>query len=154
MKPFIILIAAVIVSTVACNKDKITTIPQLNLKSISPGTVFTNDVISIKGEYSDQEGDLDSVLVLYKFFNGTTAVFPFSDTFRYSVKSFDIPVNTKEAEITIQYQYNNLDPANGYPAKLPGLAKDTTAAFGIIIKDAEGNRSEYKETEQIRIKKS
>lgn len=150
MKHFPILIAALVIIAVACNKDKFTTIPQLKLKSISPSTVVTNDIISLSGSYTDKEGDLDSILVVYKWFNGATEIFPF-DTLRYSFESLNVPTKTTDAEITLQFQYNNSDP-NGY-AKLPGLNRDTTASFGMILKDKEANRSEYKESEKIRIKK-
>jgi hypothetical protein len=150
MKRLFILTVVLVIIAVACNKDKFTTIPQLKLDAISPTTVITNDIISLRGKFTDKEGDLDSILVIYKWFNGSTEVFPF-DTFRYSFENLNVPPKTTDADILLQFQYNNSDP-NGY-AKLPGLSRDTTAAFGIILKDEEANRSEYKESEKIRIKK-
>lgn len=150
MKRLYILIAALVIIAIACNKDKFTTVPQLKLKSISPNTVVTNDIITLEGSYTDQEGDLDSILVVYKWFNGATVIFPF-DTLRYSFEGLNAPKKTKEADINLQFQYNNSDP-NGY-AKLSGVNRDTTAAFGMVLKDEAGNRSEYKESEKIRIKK-
>ena len=148
MKSLILFIAALSIITVACNKDKFTTIPQLKIKSISPDVVNKGDVIRVKGSYTDQEGDLDSILLVYKWYNGTTSVLPF-DTQRYTFESLKVPNKTKEAdiEINLEYQTNNLNiPILG------AVPKDTTAAFGLIIKDKAGNRSEYKESEKIRIK--
>jgi hypothetical protein len=134
----------------ACNKDKFTTIPQVELKSISPETVFNGDVINLKGKYTDQEGDLDSVLIVYKWYNNTTVVR--KDTFRYSFEGIGIPANTREADIVITFEYNT----NNNPdlVLLPGVSgKDTTASLGLVLKDKEANRSEYKESEKIRLKK-
>lgn len=148
MKFFLILVAAFSIITVACNKDKFTTIPQLKIKSISPDVVNKGDVIRVKGSYTDQEGDLDSIFLVYKWYNGATSVLAF-DTQRYTFESLKVPNKTKEAdiEINLEYQTNNLNiPILG------AVPKDTTAAFGLILKDKAGNRSEYKESEKIRIK--
>ena len=73
MKLSQLLITATVLLVVACNKDKFTTIPQLTIKSISPGTVVSGNVLTVKGTYTDKEGDIDSVFVVRKFFAGNTA---------------------------------------------------------------------------------
>ena len=149
MKFLILFIAALSIITVACNKDKFTTIPQLKIKSISPDVVNSGDVISVKGSYTDQEGDLDSIFLVYKWYNGATSSLGL-DTQRYTFESLKVPNKTKEAdiEIKLEYQTNNFNiPILG------AVSRDTTATFGLIIKDKAGNRSEYKESEKIRIKK-
>jgi len=150
MKLRYLLLLAGIVFAVACNKDKFTTTPQVKIKSISPKNVFTGDIINVVGNYTDQEGDLDSVFVIYKWFNGATEILPL-DTLRYSYDDIGVPLKTKEAEIILRLQYNNSDP-NGI-SKLPGLVRDTSAAFGIILLDKMKNRSDYAESEKIRIHK-
>ncbi|MGB3005936.1 MAG: hypothetical protein WBC06_05490 [Chitinophagaceae bacterium] len=145
---FLILFSVIIV--VACNKDKFTTVPQVELKSISPETVFNGDIIKLEGKYTDQEGDLDSVLIVYKWYNNTTVVR--NDTFRYSFDGLGIPDKTRQADIDVTFEYNT----NNYPdlVPLPGVSiKDTTATLGLILKDKEANRSEFKESGKIRLKK-
>jgi hypothetical protein len=145
---FLILFSVIIV--VACNKDKFTTVPQVELKSISPETVFNGDIIKLEGKYTDQEGDLDSVLIVYKWYNNTTVVR--KDTFRYSFDGIGIPTKTREADIVITFEYNTNNNPDLVP--LPGVSiKDTTATLGLVLKDKAANRSEYQESDKIRLKK-
>ncbi|MCX6320019.1 MAG: hypothetical protein NTW29_22255 [Bacteroidetes bacterium] len=134
---------------VACNKDKFTSIPQIDIKSITPTTVASGDVIDIKGKYTDDEGDVDSVLIVYKWYNGAAIVR--NDTFRYSLSALGVPQKTRQADITISFEYNT----NNNPdlVTLSGTSRDTTASFGIVLKDKEKNRSDYKEAEKIRLKR-
>jgi hypothetical protein len=132
----------------ACNKDKFTTIPQVDIKSISPKTVNNGDLLRMKAKFTDQEGDLDSILIVYKWYNGTTVVR--KDTFRYNLEALNIPVKTREADLSIDFEYNT---TNLNIVTLPGVSKDTTATLGLVLKDKEKNRSDYKESEQIRLKK-
>ena len=148
MKLFPILIAAIVVIAAACNKDKFTSTPQVEIKSISPGVVFSGDVIKVKGKYTDKEGDLDSILVVYKWYNGT--IVTKKDTFRYSFKDMKIPPKTITAELDVTFEYNTF---NTNFANLSGVSKDTTATFGIILKDKDSLRSNYAESAAIRLKK-
>jgi hypothetical protein len=147
MKRLSILTVALVIITIACNKDKFTTTPQLKLKSISPSSLNSGDVLRVEGSYTDQEGDLDSVFYVYKWYNGNTEILAL-DTQRLTFESLKVPPKTKEADIllTFEYQTNNL----GLPI-LSGVSRDTTATFGLILKDKAGNRSEYKQSEKIRI---
>lgn len=132
----------------SCNKDKFTTEPQVKINSIQPGTVQSGNIVSMKGEYTDQEGDLDTALIVYKWYNGSTAVR--HDTFRFAFSSLNLPTNTKEADITVDFQYNTSNP-NGY-ITLPGVSvRDTTATLGLILIDKAANRSNYAESDQIRL---
>ena len=150
MKFGILTAAALTLLVLACNKDKFTTVPQVNLKSITPSTVFNGDVIDLKGTFTDDEGDLDSVLVVYKWYNGTTAVR--NDTFRYKLGDLNIPEKTRQGDITVSFEYNTTN--NPDLVTLPGVSiRDTTATFGLILKDRDKNRSDYKESDPIRLKK-
>ncbi len=133
---------------VACNKDKFTTIPQVKIHSISPSDVNNGNIITLKGSYTDDEGDVDSVLVVYKWYNGLTVVK--NDTFRYGFNVLGVPDKTREADIKVTFQYNTANPG---PPTLPGVIKDTTATLGLILKDKNENRSDYKESQPIRLKK-
>jgi hypothetical protein len=149
MKIYQPLLLIVAIITFSCGKDKFTTVPQVDIKSISPGTVRNGDILNLKGKYRDQEGDVDSVLVVYKWYNGASSVVPL-DTFRYNLGALQLPDNTREADIIISFQYNTTNP-NGY-LTLPGVSvRDTTASLGLIIVDKKGNRSNYAESEKIRL---
>lgn len=147
MKLLLSLITACVI-TVACNKDKFTTTPQVEIKSISPETVFSGDLIRVQGKYTDKEGNLDSVLVVYKWYNNT--IVTRKDTFRFSFASLNLPPKTIEADIDLTFEYNTF---NTNFAKLGGVSKDTTATLGMILKDKDSLRSNYTESARIRLKK-
>jgi len=92
---------------------------------------------------------VDSVLLIYKWYNGSASVLPL-DTFRYSLGALQLPDNTREADIIVEFQYNTFNP-NGY-ITLPGVSvRDTTATLGLILVDKAGNRSNYDESDKIRL---
>lgn len=143
---FVFLVIAIV--AVACNKDKFTTVPQVSVKSISPTSVNSGNVITLKSEYTDDEGDIDSILVVYKWYNGATVVR--KDTFRFSAPDLGVPEKTRQADINVVYEYNTNNTGGAF---LPGVTKDTTATLGLVVKDKKANRSEYSESEKIRLKK-
>jgi hypothetical protein len=150
MKLSLFLLSALLILVISCNKDKLTTIPQVTVKSISPSTVFSGDIITMKGKYTDKEGDIDTILVVYKWYNGATVVR--KDTFRYPFSSLNVPAKTQDADMDVTFEYNT----NNRPDLkfLPGVSpRDTTATLGLILKDKAGNRSNYSESNQIRLKK-
>jgi hypothetical protein len=103
----------------------------------------------MKSKYTDKEGDLDTILVVYKWYNGATVVK--KDTFRYSFEALHVPAKTDEADMNVTFEYNtNNNPDLRF---LQGVVKDTTATLGLILKDKAGNRSLYSESKQIRLKK-
>lgn len=160
MKYSLLLIVVIAAVITACNKDKFKTEPQVELKSISPTAIFRSDVFTIKAEYTDEEGDLDSVLIVYKWYNGNTAVRPPNntnpnDTIRLSFASLSLPAKTREAEMQIQYEYqtsNLLSQGILSFTNVPTI-RDTTASFGLILKDKAGHRSNYSESEKVRLQK-
>jgi len=160
MKYALLLIALVAAVMTACNKDKFKTEPQVEVKSISPKNISRSDVFTIKAEYTDDEGDLDSVLLVYKWYNGNTPVRPPNsanpnDTIRFSFASLSLPAKTREADMQIQYEYqtNNLLSQNILSFTIVPTVRDTTATFGLILKDKAGHRSNYSESEKVRLQK-
>jgi len=133
-----------------CQKDDFTTIPQVKIESISPSIAVSGSVIQVDGSYSDLEGDIDSALIIYKWYRNTTAVR--FDTFRFDFNQLGMPTGVQKGELTLQFEYNT----NNYPdlTKLPGVGqRDTTAAFGLVLIDKAKNRSNYAESPTIRLKK-
>ncbi len=150
MKYFFLLAATVLFMATACNKDKFKTEPQVEIKSISPGTVSSGDIISLKGKYTDDEGDLDSILLVYKWFNNTTVVR--KDTFRFNFANLGLPDKVRDADIQVLLEYNTQNQAN--MVSLAGVSlRDTTASFGMLLIDKAGHRSNYDESGKIRLKK-
>ena len=132
-----------------CSKDKFTTIPQVDAKSISPDLVFQGDIIKFVSKFTDKEGDLDSVLIVYKWYADNTVTYV--DTFRETVTALNLPPKVTEGDLIIQYSYNRQHP--DFPT-LPRNAnpRDTTATLGVILVDKDTNRSNYTESARIRLK--
>ena len=150
MKQRLLLILVLTLIVMACNKDKFTTEPIVKVKSISPGTVNSGDVIVLKSKFTDDEGDLDSVYVVYKWYNGNTVVK--NDTIRYPVSLMNIPSKLREADLNVTFEYNTNNNPDLRP--LPGVSlRDTTASFGLVLIDKASHRSNYAESDKIRLKK-
>jgi len=149
MKSGLLLLLFLLIIFFACNKEKFTTEPKVTVNSISPSVVFTGNIISMKGKYTDLEGDIDSVFIIYHWYNGAVII-PI-DTFRYPFQPLDVPAKTQEADINVTFQYNTQD---FLPLPIiSGVSKDTTATFGLILKDKAGHKSNYSESAKIRLKK-
>ena len=147
IQPLLVVFLFIVIS---CNKDKFTTVPQVKIESIKPEIVVSGNIITVAGSFTDDEGDIDSIFVVRKYFAGTTATR--IDTLeKMSITNMNIPPKTREADITLTYEYNT----NNFPALrfLPGVSKDTTATFGFVLKDKAANRSVYAESKSIRLKK-
>ena len=142
--------ALVILLLAACSKDKFTTEPQVEVKSIQPSTVISGNIIRLISTYTDDEGDLDSALIVYKWYNGDVPTL--KDTLiRFPVSNLNLPAGLRKAEMAIEFEYNTYNQPN--LLTLSGVAKDTTATFGLILIDKTGKRSNYSESNKIRLKK-
>jgi hypothetical protein len=142
----ICLLALIVVT--ACNKDKFTTEPQVKAKSITPSTVEQGNIIRFRSKFTDKEGDLDSALIVYKWYNG--AAVTMKDTFRYSLSSLGIPTKTTDGDMNIEFSYGRI--LQGY-VQLSSVIRDTTSTLGVILIDKEAHRSNYAESDPIRLKK-
>jgi len=150
MKFVVFLAVLIAVAVLSCNKDRFTTEPQVNVKSISPNTVFQGDIIDLKAKFTDDEGDVDSIYIVYKWYNNTTVTR--NDTFRYTTAALNLPTNTRQGDILVEFAYGRL--INGF-SQLPNspVAKDTTSTLGLLLVDKAGHRSGYSESDKIRLKK-
>ena len=145
-----LLLATVIASIfiAACNKDKYTTAPQVKAKTIKPGTVIKGQIITFTSSFTDDEGDVqDSVIVVFKRFNGA-AIFSV-DTFRLKLNPGNIP-QARQGDIIVKFSYGE-NPPGFIPLNLQTV--DREAAFGLIISDNAGHRSNYAESDKILLKK-
>lgn len=149
MKTKVLLIILIAVAITACNKDNVTTKPQVKIKSISPAVVTTGNLIKVKSTFTDKEGDIgDSIIIVLKRDDKINP--PTVDTIKYTFSDFGLPANLKKGELDITFLYNS--SSSNY-ANLPGVINDTETSFGIIIKDRAGNKSDYVESAKILLKK-
>ena len=151
MKYYLLLMTLVITVTMACNKDKFTTEPQIKIKKISPDNVVKGNIIKVEGEFTDDEGDIDSAFIVYKFYNGSTAT-KIDTIDDYTITSVNLPPKTRQGDFVFSFSYGEF--IDGY-ILLPGtpVGKDTSATLGLILKDKAGHRSNYSESDKIRLKK-
>lgn len=150
MKAKIVLLCLIIAGIfMACNKDKFTTTPQIKIKSVSPETVGQGNVIEVRGKFTDEEGDLDSVFVVYKWYDGATAAIVF-DTIKYSVDILGLPKNTREGDLLLTFAYGIQIDGVTQLTPTPSI-RDTSATFGIVLKDKGANRSDYAESPKLRL---
>lgn len=141
---------ALLLLTVACNKDKFTSEPQVQVNSIQPSVVLNGNVIRLLASYTDQEGDIDSIYIVYKWFNasGSTRV----DTLqRFPISRLSTPTNLRKADIELLFEYNTYNQSN--LVTLAGVTRDTTASFGLVLIDKTRKRSNYSESARIRLKR-
>lgn len=138
----------------SCKKDKFTTEPQVTVKSISPsevrqGTGGTFSVITLDARFTDDEGDIDSVFIITKYYDGDAETYV-DTTYRYSLGGLKLPPKTRQGDMTIQFEYNTNNSQGTY-VTFPGVTKDTTATLGLMLLDAAKHRSNYSESSKIRL---
>lgn len=148
MKYGLIYAACLVLAFASCEKNKFTTEPQLEEKSIGPETVFNGDIISFRSKFTDKEGDLDSAFAVYKWFDGAAVVR--ADTIRMPFDVLNLPPRTTDGEILIEFSYGQFIPPY---LQLPGtpVPRDTTSAIGLVLLDKAKHRSNYIESKQIRL---
>lgn len=134
----------------ACSKDKFTSEPKVEIRSIQPATVYNGNVIRLLGSYTDEEGDIDSVYIVYKWFNSSTAT-RIDTLMRFPTGRLGIPAQLRKSDIAVEFEYNTYNQTN--MLTLPGVTRDTTASFGLILIDKTRKRSNYVESNKIRLKK-
>jgi hypothetical protein len=144
---FILFLLSVVVFS--CKKDKYTTEPQVTVKSISPGEVSLGNILTIDAKFTDDEGDIDSVLMVLKYYDGD--IVTLTDTSRFSLETLNLPSKVRQGDMSVQFDYGTNN--SGYPI-LPfsPVPKDTTSTFGLLIIDKASHRSNYSESGKVRLK--
>jgi hypothetical protein len=131
----------------ACHKDKFTTEPQVTVESVSPGEVNFGAVLTIEAKFTDKEGDIDSALLVYKWYDGE--IVTKTDTLAYPFAGLGLPPKTPKGEITVRFEYGS---NNTSYLPFPSVSKDTTSTFGLILIDKDRHRSNYSESGKVRLK--
>ena len=151
MKIMLLLLCSFVLLSVACNKDKYTTEPQVKFKSISPEEVDRGEIITFTSTFYDDEGDIDTIYIVHKWYSGSTATF--IDTLKnYTYEGTTAPPNARTGEISMVAEYQTQNTGQKTFPWSP-FNRDTTATLGIILIDKAGHRSHYAESDKFLLKK-
>jgi hypothetical protein len=70
---------------------------------------------------------------------------------RFPTGRLGIPAQLRQSDIAVEFEYNTYNQTN--MLTLPGVTRDTSAALGLILIDKTRKRSNYVESNKIRLKK-
>jgi hypothetical protein len=146
----LLILTFLILATVACSKDKFTSEPQVTVKSLQPSIVTNGSVIRLLASFTDEEGDVDSVYIVYKWYNGNTPTL-IDTLMRFPTARLGIPAQLRKSDIAVEFEYNTYNQQS--LLTLPGVSRDTSATLGLILIDKTRKRSNYSESTKIRLKK-
>lgn len=136
-----IFIFSLVTLLIACGKDKFETKPKLEIKNYSSKEIFQGDVMTIRLNYFDKEGDLSNApmigilkrLNLFPLAQGQDKV----DTFRNNLPEFPKKEN---GEITFQLPFDFLKEST---------VENDTLVFRFAVTDLAGNKSDTITSDQI-----
>ena len=142
MKTGVTLAAIIVLSLIACDKDKFQTVPSLKLKSKSTDVVPLNGSLRVTLEFTDKEGDVhDSIWVKKQRLN-QKVVATLRDSLVYKIP--DYPDKTKgEFDITLDFQsiLSAINPPN-IPGSNPPRKEPDTLNLKFAVRDKAGNISD------------
>jgi hypothetical protein len=146
MKP-ILFFCFCVVAVLACNKDKVETKPHISFKSFNTDVVSQNQALRVILNFTDQEGDLDSLLVIRKRLNTNGP--------SYKILPYGIPEfsgqNKGELQATLSYASDltvNLS-AIPIPGSNPRRYEPDTLQLKFYLKDKAGNVSDSTSPKQV-----
>jgi len=144
----IIVFCAFILAITACNKDKVESNPHLKFKSFSSDVVPSNGQLRVILEFTDQEGDLDSVFVTRQRLNrrGPT----YTDFFYEHTPEFGNQ-NRGELQLNIDIALqlvSNLG-ALRVPGSSPAVYEPDTLLMRFYVKDKQGHTSDTTSPKQL-----
>jgi|CXWL01.1.fsa_nt_gi hypothetical protein len=149
MKFSFIVLSALAVIIIACNKDKFQTKPTIRVKSINGNFIPLNGTFVITLECTDKEGDVqDSVIIIKKRLN-RRVVATLRDTLRYKFPVF--PKNTRtQVQATLDYQsiLSAFSPPF-IPGSNPPQRELDTLILRMAVRDNAGNTSDTIESPTI-----
>ena len=132
---------SMLILLIACGKDKFETKPKLEVKGYSSREIFPGDMMTIRLNYYDKEGDLSGAPVvgilrrlnLFPLAPGQDKV----DTFSTVLPEFPKKDN---GEITFQLPFDFLKES---------VVENDTLVFRFAVTDLAGNKSDTITTDQI-----
>lgn len=142
MKPIsAIFIFSLALLFIACGKDKFETKPKLEIKDYSSKEVFKGEVLTIRMNYFDKEGDLNGAAVIGILRRTNIIPLPTAqdkvDTFRNNLPDFPSKDN---GEISFQLPYEFLKESQ---------TENDTLIFRFAVEDLAGNKSDTVTSDQV-----
>jgi hypothetical protein len=157
MQKLVLYSALALILFIACSKDKFQDKPSVEIKSINPSQVpeISGAYTEIEMEFTDKQGDLDSVLLYKVRLNSVQRpLLVNANTLLYKLPTF--PEKSK-GEIKLTLDAASMLVAVQFPSSQQGAPNNKepdTIFFKIIVKDKAGNVSDTATTEPLVIERS
>jgi hypothetical protein len=137
----ILVFGVFILALAACNKDKVESKPHLKFKSFNGNVIPVGSDVLITLNFTDQEGDLDSVYVIRQRINQRS--FPNSQIIDLGIPKFG-GQNSGELQIRLDYgtQLTFFLSALRIPGSSPERFEPDTLNLRFYAKDKKGNTSD------------
>lgn len=137
--PVFIFVIATSLLLINCKKEKLTTTPKLVFKSASNNVISGDQVLQLKLDLSDKEGDFTTYLGVKKSVKGCPAS-EFTDSSLFSIPTDFIDAKENDGELVITLTSSNrLRNACSLPG---GATRPDTTVFSFWTKDKAGNVSD------------
>lgn len=150
----VVLYSSLILLTICgCSKDKFETTPTIKIKSISPTQVPLQSQMIMYLEFTDKQGDLDSIFIFKKRINSIQKPLNNANYFNYKLPTF--PEKPK-GDIELTFRYNEDLVAAVSPNNQPGAPNNKepdTLVFNIVLKDKKGHVSDTTTTDKVVIER-
>lgn len=134
-------------AVIACNKDKVETKPHVSFKSFNTDVVSLNEALRVTLNFTDQEGDLDSLFIIRQRLNARGP--------SYKVLPYGIPEfsgqNKGELEVTLSYASDLTLALSALPipGSNPRRYEPDTLQLKFYLKDEAGNVSDSTSPKQV-----
>ena len=142
MKTISMLVLIFAAAFFSCGKDRFQTVPQLRVKFKSTDIVPLNGTLTVRLEFTDQEGDVHDSLWVKKTRLNVKSTATIRDSLVYKLPTY--PEKTRgEVEITLDYQsiISAINPPN-IPGSNPPQKEPDTLGVKFAIKDKAGHVSD------------
>lgn len=130
----------------SCEKNKFTTKPQLKYKSASSTTISGTQILELKLDLTDKEGDFSSLLGMKKTVSGCPTS-DFIDSATYVIP--DDFITTKQTQGEVIVSLDRLKRGSNTCFLPGGAAKPDTTIFKFWTRDKAGNVSDTAFSEKI-----
>jgi hypothetical protein len=137
----IIVFCVLSVAIIACSKDKVESTPHLKFKSFNSDVVSANGFLRVTLDFTDQEGDLDSVFVTRRRLNKRG---PAYFQFYYGNTPEFGKQNKGELQIDFDVAQDLIFglPAISIPGSNPPQSQPDTLQLRFYVKDKAGHTSD------------
>lgn len=131
---------------VSCTKDKVQTVPQVSVKSFSTDIVAPGGVLEADLNFTDKEGDLDSVIVIRQRSNARGRNYK---QIPFPVPRFD---GQSRGVVAVYMDYSNVLTFALTEIRIPGSNgqnQPDTLQLKFRLKDKAGNYSDSTNAKQL-----